>query len=792
MSLQSIYQTRGDITNPNLSEVMAKLSVMSPQQLQAFAAAHEDDPIMLSAAQAAHANHEKFAQAKMAQQGGQMPPVNQQVVQNIGPVPRMPQGMPPQGMPPQGMPPQGMPPQASSQLPEQQGIAQLPAPNIQNMAGGGIVAFADGGYTDQEIIDQDTPVTRMASGGTARFADQGIVKMSGPELFNTALDMEGVDDPQARAFLKALHGQESSSKKTEETSNRNAHGAMQILPSTFKQVADPDMDINKPLDNMRAGIRYGLKGFTEAKGNPVLAGAYYYGGPGGMQKAMKGIAVSDPENPNAPTTLGYGKSIAARMNALLPIGTAQATEVPVKAPIAPTPKDLVSQIPGSKVAPPPADQKTRYLTGNEQVIGAGETALQYLTGAAAIPLAGAYTALGQVPNAVSGLFGSGKGADREEMERLYRERAGAMTYQPRTVGGQTVSEGFGRTLEDLKIPAYMARVGIGSPKGPVARPSAEGIAGIARQMEQAAAEKQAAVSTPRLEPPRTEKPKMVVDSEGRAMPEDTRARVGAAFDDQAAAAKAAQDAAAWNKAAQEAKNAPDFSKYAGVMDEGQLEAARARGLSALAAVTPSNVRAQQNAPAPAVIKAGENQFDPYRDMSEGQAGVPPKPSDVIQAAKDATPTKNRKGFDDEDLLTLGLSLMANKSPRFLTALGESGLQTLSAKKEREKRETDLEYKDIMKKYYGAMGEKAGAEAEYIASGEKGRMADRLKAAQLIENDLSAWRKTMEGGMPQPGAEAAKRKDLTNYYFGLFGIDVPSTMASTAGVTIPQGVKVTRG
>ena len=452
----------------------------------------------------------------------------------------------------------------------------------------------------------------------------------------------------------------------------------------------------------------------------------------------------------------------------------------------------MSQIPGSKVAPPPADQKTRYLTGNEQVIGAGETALQYLTGAAAIPLAGAYTALGQVPNAVSGLFGSGKGADREEMERLYRERAGAMTYQPRTVGGQTVSEGFGRTLEDLKIPAYMARVGIGSPKGPVARPSAEGIAGIAKQMEQAAAEKQAAVSTPRLEPPRTEKPKMVVDSEGRAMPEDTRARVGAAFDDQAAAAKAAQDAAAWNKAAQEAKNAPDFSKYAGVMDEGQLEAARARGLSALAAVTPSNVRAQQNAPAPAVIKAGENQFDPYRDMSEGQAGVPPKPSDVIQAAKDATPTKNRKGFDDEDLLTLGLSLMANKSPRFLTALGESGLQTLSAKKEREKRETDLEYKDIMKKYYGAMGEKAGAEAEYIASGEKGRMADRLKAAQLIENDLSAWRKTMEGGMPQPGAEAAKRKDLTNYYFGLFGIDVPSTMASTAGVTIPQGVKVTRG
>jgi hypothetical protein len=98
----------------------------------------------------------------------------------------------------------------------------------------------------------------------------------------------------------------------------------------------------------------------------------------------------------------------------------------------------------------------------------------------------------------------------------------------------------------------------------------------------------------------------------------------------------------------------------------------------------------------------------------------------------------------------------------------------------------------MKKYYGALGTKAEADAAYIKSGEKGRMADRIKAAQLIEDDLAAFRKTMEGSMAQPGAEAAKRKELTNYYFGLFGLDVPATMAATAGVAIPQGVKVTRG
>jgi hypothetical protein len=138
--------------------------------------------------------------------------------------------------------------------------------------------------------------------------------------------MEGVTDPAEIAFLKSVHGQESGGKASSKDSNRGAKGAMQIMPETFKSVADPDMDITKPLDNMRAGIRYGRQGFTAAKGDPVLAGAYYYGGPGGMKKATQGVAVSDPKNPNAPTTIGYGKDIAKRMTALLPIGTAQAEE----------------------------------------------------------------------------------------------------------------------------------------------------------------------------------------------------------------------------------------------------------------------------------------------------------------------------------------------------------------------------------------------------------------------------------------------------------------------------------
>lgn len=158
----------------NLDSVMAHLTQMSPQQLQQFAAMHKDDPIMLAAASSVKNKMDKLQQAHQAQASGQKPPpVNEQVVESMGPRHDMPPQGGPQGMP-QEAPQQGGP-QASNQLPEQQGIAQLPAPNMQHMAGGGIVAFADGGYTDQEMMDENNPVTRMADGGVARFQVGGVM-----------------------------------------------------------------------------------------------------------------------------------------------------------------------------------------------------------------------------------------------------------------------------------------------------------------------------------------------------------------------------------------------------------------------------------------------------------------------------------------------------------------------------------------------------------------------------------------------------------------------------------------
>lgn len=130
--------------------------------------------------------------------------------------------------------------------------------------------------------------------------------------FDSALKAEGVTGKVAE-IARSIYQQESGSGKNTKTSNAGAVGGMQIIPSTFKSVADKDWDINDPTQNARAGVRYVKQLFEQAGGDPALTAAGYYGGPGGLEKARRGVAVSDPRNPNAPTTLQYGQQVAARL-----------------------------------------------------------------------------------------------------------------------------------------------------------------------------------------------------------------------------------------------------------------------------------------------------------------------------------------------------------------------------------------------------------------------------------------------------------------------------------------------
>jgi hypothetical protein len=135
---------------------------------------------------------------------------------------------------------------------------------------------------------------------------------TGGSPLDAALAAEGVTGKEA-AFARSIYHQESSSGTNTTTSNRGAVGGMQIIPGTFAEVADKDWRIEDPVHNARAGVRYARKMWVAANGDPAIAAAGYYGGPGGLEKARRGVAVSDPVNPRAPNTLQYGAQVAGRM-----------------------------------------------------------------------------------------------------------------------------------------------------------------------------------------------------------------------------------------------------------------------------------------------------------------------------------------------------------------------------------------------------------------------------------------------------------------------------------------------
>lgn len=103
----------------NVNALQKTLSAMPLDRLQQYAQLHKNDPYVVAMALSV-ANTKKEAMAAQQGQAGQqpMPKVVDQDIAGIAP---------------------------QQQLPENQGIGQLPAPNMQKMAEGGIVAFGDGG-----------------------------------------------------------------------------------------------------------------------------------------------------------------------------------------------------------------------------------------------------------------------------------------------------------------------------------------------------------------------------------------------------------------------------------------------------------------------------------------------------------------------------------------------------------------------------------------------------------------------------------------------------------------------
>lgn len=129
---------------------------------------------------------------------------------------------------------------------------------------------------------------------------------------DAALSLENVPAPLAQ-LAQSVYQQESSGGRNTTTSNAGAVGGMQILPGTFGEVADDGWDINDPVQNARAGIRYLNQMYERGGNDPRMAAIGYYGGPGAIDAARRGQARSDPRNPNAPDTFQYADQVTGRL-----------------------------------------------------------------------------------------------------------------------------------------------------------------------------------------------------------------------------------------------------------------------------------------------------------------------------------------------------------------------------------------------------------------------------------------------------------------------------------------------
>ena len=123
--------TGSSFTMNEVPDLTAKLSMLPSNSLQQFAQLHKGDPYIMALVMSESNRRKKLQQAGQQPQG-EAPKVVDQMISGLA-------------------------------LPEERGIAQLPTPNMANMADGGIAGYSD----DEE---------GYAAGGVPGYADRGEVK----------------------------------------------------------------------------------------------------------------------------------------------------------------------------------------------------------------------------------------------------------------------------------------------------------------------------------------------------------------------------------------------------------------------------------------------------------------------------------------------------------------------------------------------------------------------------------------------------------------------------------------
>lgn len=269
-------------------------------------------PILGKKAEMVESTARMNAAKQLATQGGAQPTVMEKYMGNIAqaenPAPAMPQQQMQQPMP------QQMAQQPMAQGPEDVGIASQ-ATQPMSMAGGGIVAFDDGGEVDpeddyQDLLDQAEEdsmneeiyalINQMAEhGGRGERAAVGIRSGENKHIKEDTRERAAEHKGNLESRLRAtILQRESGGKRYDKegnllTSSKGALGEMQVMPGTAR---DPGFGIkpaqsNHPDELRRVGDEYSSMLLNRYR-DPKLAMIAYNMGPGATDKWL--AAGADP------------------------------------------------------------------------------------------------------------------------------------------------------------------------------------------------------------------------------------------------------------------------------------------------------------------------------------------------------------------------------------------------------------------------------------------------------------------------------------------------------------------
>ena len=286
------------IGTPDVNLITETLAKLQPDSaLQDYARMHKNDVYIVSLANAESNRRKALRLAAQGQNAGPQPTVVDQRIAGMAPAPMMSQ----------------------QQLPENQGIAQIPTPNIQRMADGGIAGYED----DQEgmatggmggmfnFAQQSEPVVRMSGGGVPGYA-AGVYNNS---RFLAYLKQNGLtakfakgSEDEKKAILDDFGNKTSGPQKTA--------AAPATSTSAAPAASTKEGALYKPAKAVGEAVKYG-KGAV--KGLPLVSGGIgAYQGVSDLKEA--GGFYNDP---NVPTLEKAKQAGLTTLKAGLPIaGTA--------------------------------------------------------------------------------------------------------------------------------------------------------------------------------------------------------------------------------------------------------------------------------------------------------------------------------------------------------------------------------------------------------------------------------------------------------------------------------------